>query len=101
MAAHKLQEMDSELEFVSLSASFASHMVLPVEWPETSLCTSMVSHHHIDTMSSLKDSQRVDKVDEVEEYGHKLDGCLRNNLREQSQGINFKATYSSIREESE
>merc|ERR1719150_1723261 len=100
MAAHKLQEMDSELEFVSLPASLASHMVLPVEWPETSLCTSMVSHHHIDTMSSLKESQRVGKVDEVEEYGDTLDGYLRNNLREQSQGINFKATYSSIREES-
>merc|ERR1712223_1283388 len=99
MAAHKLQEMDSKLEFVSLPTSLASHMVLPVEWPETSLCTSMVSHHHIETMSSLKESQRVDKVDEVEEYGDTLDGCLRNNLREQSQGINFKATYSCCREE--
>jgi len=54
-----------------------------------------VSHHHIETMSSLKESQRVGKVDEVEEYGN----TLRNNLREQSQGINFKATYSSFREE--
>merc|ERR1712223_2368598 len=95
MAAHKLQEMDSELEFVSLPASLASHMVLPVDWPETSLCTSMLSHHHIETMSSLKESQRVDKVDEVEEYGN----TLRNNLREQSQGINLKATYSCFREE--
>ena len=100
MAAHKLQEMDSELEFVSLPASLASHMVLPVEWPETSLHTSMLSHHHIETMSNLKESQRVGKVDEVEEYGNTLDGCLRNNLREQSQGINFKATYSCFREES-
>merc|ERR1719357_593776 len=50
-------------------------------------------------MSSLKESQRVDKVDEVEEYGNTLDGYLRNNLREQSQGINFKATYRSFREE--
>ena len=97
MAAHKLQEMDSELEFVSLPASLASHMVLPVEWPETSLCTSMVSHHQIETMSSL--NQRVGKVDEVEEYGNTLDGYLQNNLREQSQGINFKATYSCFREE--
>merc|ERR1719357_345619 len=95
MAAHKLQEIDSELEFVNLPASLASHMILPVEWPETSLHTSMLSHHHIETMSSLKESQRVDKVDEVEEYGN----MLRNNLREQSQGINFKATYSSFREE--
>jgi len=97
MAAHKLQEMDSELEFVSLPASLASHMVLPVEWPDTSLCTSMVSHHQIETMSSL--NQRVGKVDEVEEYGNTLDGYLQNNLREQSQGINFKATYSCFREE--
>merc|ERR1711962_1328544 len=95
MAAHKLQEMDSELEFLSLPASLASHMVLAVEWPETSLRTSMASHHHIETMSSLKESQRVGKVDEVEEYGN----TLRNNLREQSQGINFKATYSCFREE--
>merc|ERR1711962_1705674 len=95
MAAHKLQEMDSELEFVSLPASLASHMVLPLEWPETSLCSSMVSHHHRETMSSLKESQRVGEVDEVEEYGN----TLRNNLREQSQGINFKATYSCFREE--
>merc|ERR1712223_2223163 len=101
MAAHKLQEMDSELEFVSLPASLASHMVLPVKWPETSLCTSMVSHHHIETMSSLKESQGVGKVDEVEEYGNTLDEYLRNNLREQSQGINFRATYSSFKEESE
>merc|ERR1719357_2119195 len=50
-------------------------------------------------MSSLKESQRVDKVDEVEEYGNTMDGYLRNNLREQSQGINFKATYSCCREE--
>merc|ERR1711962_239413 len=99
MAAHKLQEMDSELEFVSLPGSLASHMVLPVEWPETSLCASMVSHHHMETMSSLKESQRVGKVDEVEEYGDTLDGYLRNNLREQSQGINFKATYSCFRDE--
>merc|ERR1711962_951628 len=100
MVAHKLQEIDSELEFVSLPASLASHMVLPVELPETSLCTSMVSHHHIETMSSLKESQRVGKVDEVEECGNTMDGYLRNNLREQSQGINFKATYSCFREES-
>merc|ERR1719410_42041 len=99
MAAHKHKEMDSELEFVSLPASLASHMVLPVEWPETSLCTSMVYHHHRETMSSLRESQRVGKVDEVEEYGNILDGYLRNNLREQSQGINFKATYSRFREE--
>merc|ERR1711962_182415 len=57
----------------------------------------MVSHHHIETMSSLTESQRVG---EVEEYGNTLDGYLRNNLREQSQGINFKATYSCIREKS-
>merc|ERR1712012_1219652 len=99
MVAHKLQEMDSELEFVCLPASLASHMVLPVEWPETSLCTSMVSHHHIETMSSLKESQTVGKVDEVKEYGNMLDGYLRNTLRERSQGINFKATYSCFREE--
>jgi len=98
MVAQKLQEMDSKLELVSLPASLASHMVLPVEWPETSLHTSMVSHHHIETMSSL--NQRVGKVEEVEEYGNTLDGYLRNNLREQLEGINFKATYSSIREES-
>jgi len=101
MAAHKLQETDSELEFVSLPASLASHMVLPVEWPETSLFTSMVSHHHIETRSSLKESQRVGKFDEVEENGNTLDGYLRNNLREQTQGINFKATYSCLREESQ
>merc|ERR1719462_650840 len=59
----------------------------------------MVSHHQIETMSSLRESQRVGKVDEVEEYGNILDGYLRNNLREQSQGINFKATYSRFREE--
>merc|ERR1712223_1958869 len=93
--------MDSELEFVSLPASLASHMVLPMEWPETSLCTSMVSHHHIETMSSLKESQRAAEVDEVEEYGNTMDGYLRNNLWEQSQGINFKATYSCFREEPE
>merc|ERR1719403_358639 len=50
-------------------------------------------------MSSL--NQRVGKVDEVEEYGNTLDGYLQNNLREQSQGINFKATYSCFREEPE
>merc|ERR1711962_1916285 len=77
MAAHKLQEMDSELEFVSLPASLASHMVLPVEWPEISLHTSMVSHHRRETMSSLKESQRVGKVDEVEEYGNTLQSNLQ------------------------
>merc|ERR1719403_403712 len=50
-------------------------------------------------MSSLRESQRVGKVDEVEEYVNTLDGYLRNNLRERSQGINFKATYSRFREE--
>jgi len=98
MAAHKLADTEQESKEARFSVSLASHMVLPVEWPETSLCTSMVSHHQIETMSSL--NQRVGKVDEVEEYGNSLDGYLRNNLREQLEGINFKATYSCFREES-
>merc|ERR1719347_2565446 len=47
MAAHKLSEMESKSEFLSLPTSLASHHLLPVEWPETGILTSMVAHQII------------------------------------------------------
>merc|ERR1719348_271708 len=44
MASHKLSEVEPEAEFLSLPTSLSSHFVLPVEWPETGLFSSMVAH---------------------------------------------------------
>merc|ERR1719362_538713 len=44
MAAHKLSEIEPESEFLNLPVSLASHLVLPVDWPETVLPSSMVAH---------------------------------------------------------
>merc|ERR1719300_562884 len=44
MAAHKLSEMEPKSEFENLPVSLASHLLLPVELPETGLFSSMVAH---------------------------------------------------------
>merc|ERR1719398_662147 len=44
MVAHKLPEMEPKSEFLSLPVSLASHHLLPLEFPETGLLSSMVAH---------------------------------------------------------
>merc|ERR1719384_1503513 len=60
MATHKLPEMEPESLFLSLPATLTSHLVLPVEWPETGLLTSMVVHQIYQTcQENLEESFSV------------------------------------------
>merc|ERR1719305_407057 len=83
MATHKLPEMEPESMFLSLPATLASHLVLPVEWPETGLTTSMVSHqiyqpcteYFEETIPAGACSPQLDQRDTLEE-------TLRENLKD-------------------
>merc|ERR1719341_542064 len=110
MASHKLSEMEPESEFLSLPASLASHLVLPVEWPETGLLPSMVAHQifhpcpeNLDKTVPLAPSldfeasnprlskQEADELNENEN--------LRKDFEEWTKGVDFKATYYQLEEE--
>merc|ERR1719458_1805897 len=108
MAAHKLSEMEPEPEFLSLPASLASHLLLPVEWPETGILPSMVAHQifhpcpeNLDqTVPSLDfeasnphlSKREANELNEMEEN-------LRKDFEEWSMGVDFKATYCHLEEE--
>merc|ERR1719300_441033 len=102
MAAHKLSEMEPKSEFMNLPVSLASHIVLPVELPETGLLSSMVAHQiyqpspetiplmpsfHCETMSSQEQNE-----DEFEDN-------LREHLKDWLMGVDFKATYDNFEED--
>merc|ERR1719430_1845271 len=110
MAAHKLSEMEPESEFLSLPTSLASHLLLPVEWPETGLLPSMVAHQifhpwlenlneTVPLASSLDweasnshwSKKEADELNENEN--------LRKDFEEWTKGVDFKATYYHLEEE--
>merc|ERR1719275_102593 len=110
MASHKLSEVEPESEFLSLPASLASHLLLPVEWPETGLLPSMVAHQifhpcpenldqTVPLVSSLDweasnshwSKKEADELNENEN--------LRKDFEEWTKGVDFKATYYQLEEE--
>merc|ERR1719266_3000014 len=105
MATHKLPEMEPESMFLSLPASLASHLVLPVEWPETGPTTSMVSHqiyqpcteYFEETIPAGACSPQLDQQYAKEDT---LEENLRENLKDWLTGIDFKATYDNFEEDS-
>merc|ERR1719275_170000 len=108
MASHKLSEVEPESEFLSLPASLASHLLLPVEWPEAGLLPSMVAHQIFhpcpenldETVPSLDfeasnphlSKREANELNEMEEN-------LRKDFEEWSMGVDFKATYCHLEEE--
>merc|ERR1719219_2717753 len=112
MAAHKLSDIEPMSEFQSLSGSLASHLVLPVEWPETGLSTSMVAHQiyqpshkkleeTISQMPSLEHEASMDQHGVEEKCAVDLEENLRIYFKEQSKDVDFKATYCHIEAEAE
>merc|ERR1719400_2255368 len=104
MAAHKLSDIEPKSEFQSLPGSLASHLVLPVEWPETGLSTSMVAHQiyqpshkkleeTISQMPSLEHEASMDQHGAEEECAEDLEENLRIYFKERSKDVDFKATY--------
>merc|ERR1719341_2850094 len=118
MAAHKLSEMEPESEFLSLPTSLASHLLLPVEWPETGLPPSMVAHQifhpcpenlnetvplasslDCEASNSLLSKQEADELNQTEGCVEELAENLRKDFEEWSKGVDFKATYYHLEEE--
>merc|ERR1719237_1900540 len=115
MASHKLSEVEPESEFLSLPASLASHLLLPVEWPETGLLPSMVAHQifhpcpeNLDQTVPLTPSldfeasnPRLSKqeANEMERCMVEREENLRQDFEEWSKCVDFKATYCHLEEE--
>merc|ERR1719400_1849993 len=107
MASHKLSDMEPKSEFQSLPGSLASHLVLPVEWPETGLSTSMVVHQiyqpshkkleeTISQMPSLEHEASMDQHGVEEKCAVDLEENLRIYFKDRSKDVDFKATYCYI-----
>merc|ERR1719193_3057311 len=104
MASHKLSEVEPESEFLSLPVSLASHLVLPVEWPDTGLLSSMVTHQIFQPcpenleeiipyhLSQWEANELIPETEDLEE-------SLRKGFKEWSNGVDFKATYCHFEEE--
>merc|ERR1712218_58047 len=112
MAAHKLSEIEPKSEFQSFPGSLASHLVLPVEWPETGLSTSMVAHQiyqpshkkleeTISQMPSLEHEASMEQHGVEEKCAVDLEENLRIYFKERSKDVDFKATYCYIEAEAE
>merc|ERR1719192_871300 len=100
MATHKLPEMEPESMFLSLPASLASHLVLPVEWPETGLLTSMVTHQvYQPCQENLEEFVPVGAHSLQETKEATFEDDLRENLKELLMEIDFKATYGNFEED--
>merc|ERR1719237_761101 len=115
MASHKLSEVEPESEFLSLPASLASHLLLPVEWPETGLLPSMVAHQifhpcpeNLDQTVPLTPSLDFEasnpclskqEANEMERCMVEREENLRQDFEEWSKCVDFKATYCHLEEE--
>merc|ERR1719391_1424237 len=109
MASHKLSEVEPEFEFLSLPASLASHLVLPVEWPETGLLSSMVAHQifqpgpeNLKETTSQKPSPTCESISAAsakELNEDTFEDNLRETLKDCFMNVNFKATYGNFEED--
>merc|ERR1719184_485840 len=104
MTSHKLTEVEPESEFRSLPVSLASHLVLPVEWSDTGLLSSMVAHQifqpcpeNLEEIIPYHLSQR--EANELIPETEDLEESLRKDFKEWSNGVDFKATYCHFEEE--
>merc|ERR1719275_55085 len=109
MAAHKLSEMEPKSEFLTLPVSLASHHLLPVEFPEMGLLSSMVAHQiyqpcpenieeAIPLTTSL-DCESMSATSAQELNEDTIEYNLRENLKAWFGGIDFKATYEDFEED--
>ena len=108
MVAHKLPEMEPKSEFLSLPVSLASHHLLPVEFPETGLLSSMVAHQiyqpypeNIEEAIPLTpslDCESISATSAQELNEETFEDNLRENLKVWFMGVDFKATYGDIEE---
>merc|ERR1719391_40437 len=108
MASHKLSEVEPEFEFLSLPTSFASHLVLPVEWPETGLLSSMVVHQIFQPgVENLEKSiphipsptcESISATSAKEPNKDTFEDNLRENIKDWFKGVNFKSTYGNFEE---
>merc|ERR1719462_1201570 len=106
MASHKLSEVEPESELLSLPASLASHLVLPVELPETGLFSSMVAHQiyqhnpeHIEETIPLMPSFDCETMGSQEQDEDTFEDNLREHLKDWLMGVDFKATYDNFEED--
>merc|ERR1712223_1923751 len=107
MIAHKLLDQEPESEFLHLPFSLASHLVLPQEFSESGLLTSMLAHQQIN-QAGLNLLEEISPVEQscysvpisphLEENECNFEQNLRENLKEQLMGLYFKATYCKIEE---
>merc|ERR1719495_515268 len=109
MAAHKLSEMEPKSEFLTLPVSLASHHLLPVEFSEMGIFSSMVAHQiyqscrenieeAIPLMTSLDcESMGATSAQELKE--DRIEDNLRENLKAWFEGVDFKATYGDFEED--
>merc|ERR1719336_3640536 len=108
MIAHKLLDQEPESEFLHLPFSLASHLVLPPEFSEPGLLTSMLAHQQIN-QAGLNHLEEIRPVEQscyvvpisphLEENECNFEQNLRENLKEQLMGLDFKATYCNSEEE--
>merc|ERR1712180_86219 len=108
MIAHKLLDQEPESEFLHLPFSLASHLVLPPEFSESGLLTSMLAHQQIN-QAGLNHLEEIRPVEQscypvpisshLQENEYNFEQNLRENLKEQLMGLDFKATYCNIEEE--
>merc|ERR1711962_1622223 len=110
MIAHKLLDQEPESEFLHLPVSLASHLVLPPELSESGLLTSMLAHQQINQagLNHLEEIRQVEQCcysvpinPHLEENEYNFEQNIRENLKEQLMGLDFKATYCNIEEEEE
>merc|ERR1719300_348513 len=106
MAAHKLSKMEPKSEFENLPLSLASHLVLPVELPETGLLSSMVAHlvyqhnpEHIEETIPLMPSFDCETMSSQEQDEDTFEDNLREHLKDWLMGVDFKATYDNFEED--
>merc|ERR1719300_313031 len=109
MASLKLSEVEPESDFLSLPASLASHLVLPVEWPETGLLSSMVAHQIFQPgLENLEESiplmpsptcESISATSAKEPNKDTFEDNLRENIKDWFEGVNFKATYGNFEED--
>jgi hypothetical protein len=108
MIAHKLLDQEPESEFLHLPFSLAPHLVLPPEFSEPGLLTSMLAHQQINQagVNQLEEIRPVEQScysvpinPHLEENECNFEQNLMENLKEQLMDLNFNATYCNMEEE--
>merc|ERR1719275_83188 len=109
MAAHKLPEIEPKSEFLTLPVSLASHHLLPVEFPEMGILSSMVAHQIFQfcpenieeaiPLTTSLDCESMSATSAQELNEDRIEDNLRENLKTWFEGVDFKATYGDFEED--